>query len=124
MKYSRQREMVYEVAATHLVHPTADYIYSLLRQQDPKISLGTVYRNLNQLFESGKLRKISMPGASDRFDARLDEHQHMVCEKCGKVFDVEIAGLKSLDHEVLEQTGFHVDHYELVIQGVCEDCVD
>ncbi len=73
MNYSKQRELILKTVIENPIHPTADTVYEQVRRENPKISLGTVYRNLNFLSEMGILRKISMPVGSDRFDGRLDE---------------------------------------------------
>ena len=78
MKYSKQRELIYEAVLQNPVHPTADNVYTLIREENPNVSLGTVYRNLNLLSDNGLLRKIAMPNAPDRFDGRIDEHYHMI----------------------------------------------
>jgi Fur family peroxide stress response transcriptional regulator len=94
------------------VHPTADTVYSFVRAQDPNISLGTVYRNLNLLCEQGLLRKISVPDASDRFDGRCEEHYHFVCTKCAKVFDVEPDSLPGLGEQIERIPGCKVTGYQ------------
>ena len=68
MKYSRQREIILNTVMENPVHPTADMVYSILREENPNISLGTVYRNLNYLAAEGIIRKITMPEGCDRFD--------------------------------------------------------
>ena len=83
MKYSRQRELILETVRRSDDHPTADTIYARVRAQDPKVSLGTVYRNLNLLCENGQLLKVPIPGSSDRFDHTLGDHAHAYCTQCG-----------------------------------------
>lgn len=122
MKYSKQRELVLNAVLDNRIHPTADFIYSLLREGHPNISLGTVYRNLNVLAEHGLIHRIPISGGCDRFDGRLDEHYHMICEHCGEVFDVELDGLRHLDREIENRTGFTVKGHELIISGVCTAC--
>lgn len=122
MNYSKQRELVLQAVLQNPVHPTADAVYEQVRRQNPKISLGTVYRNLNFLSEMGKLRKISMPVGSDRFDGRLDEHYHMVCTCCGRVFDVECEALQELDHQIMACQGFLVKNRHLLLTGLCREC--
>ncbi len=122
MKYSRQRELVRRVVYQNLTHPTADDIYSLVRMEDPNISLGTVYRNLNLLVEQGKILKIQIPHGSDRFDGRLDPHHHLVCEKCGQVFDIGFPNAKKLEALIMEQPDFAVTGYHLLLYGVCHKC--
>lgn len=122
MNYSKQRELVLQTVLENPIHPTADGVYQQVRQQNPRISLGTVYRNLNFLAEMGMIRKISMPVGSDRFDGRLDEHYHMACTCCGRVFDVECGALEELDHQHLETQGFQVQKRHLLLTGLCKDC--
>lgn len=122
MKYSRQREAIYQAVRESCSHPSADAVYEQVRLQHPQISLGTVYRNLGQLTESGLLTKIAMPSGCDRFDGRLDEHYHMICTRCSAVVDVELSSLASLSREVLDKTGFQVSDCHLVLEGLCRDC--
>ena len=122
MNYSKQRELVFQTVLQNPIHPTADAVYEQVRRENPKISLGTVYRNLNFLSEMGMLRKISLPVGSDRFDGRLDEHYHMACTRCGRVFDVECAALEDLDRQIMESQGFQVQQRHLLLTGLCKEC--
>ncbi len=122
MNYSKQRELILRTVKENPIHPTADAVYEQVRRETPKISLGTVYRNLNFLSEMGILKKISMPVGSDRFDGRLDEHYHMTCTRCGRVFDVECAALEDLDRQIMESQGFQVQQRHLLLTGLCKEC--
>ncbi len=90
MRYSRQRELVMRQVQSRCDHPTADEIYTAVRDDCPGLSLGTVYRNLNGLVEAGRVRRVSIPGQADRFDRTLAEHDHMFCTRCGRVEDVQL----------------------------------
>lgn len=122
MKYSRQREMILDSVMNCCDHPTADTVYARVRALDPKVSLGTVYRNLNLLAEGGQLRKVSVPGGSDRFDRTLSEHGHIVCTECGTMCDIVPENLAILDHEIAALTDFRVTRRELILEGVCPAC--
>ena len=122
MKYSRQRELILQAVQRHPVHPTADMVYESVRMTEPKISLGTVYRNLNLLAENGTLQKLSMPLGGDRFDGRLEPHSHIICINCGQVCDVESTAFSSADHSVEEQTGYIVTGRTVVYSGLCPNC--
>ena len=121
MKYSKQREMIFKAVQNLKTHPTADEIYTVLRATNPNISLGTVYRNLNVLSETGKIMKIRISSGSDRFDFRTDNHYHLICEVCGSVHDVEAPELE-LVVERLEQDGFDVRELNLNLRGICNKC--
>ena len=122
MKYSRQRELILNTVIRLKGHPTADMVYRALRDELPNISLGTVYRNLRLLSEMGILRRISLPDGADRFDARVDGHDHMVCTRCGRIFDISLGILSGLEQSVTDQTGFQVASHSLVMEGLCKDC--
>jgi len=121
-KFSRQREEIKKAAEENLIHPTANDLYSIVKQVDPQISLGTVYRNLNLLVEQEILQKISVPGGRDRFDANITEHYHIICERCGAVFDIDFDPLRELDEKIWEETGIKVTSHQLIVHGICQKC--
>jgi len=124
MKHQRstkQREAVLAAVKTHKNHPTADQIYLHVRGENPKISRGTVYRNLNLLVDNGEVRHVVMPGV-DRFDWRIEPHYHLLCTQCGKVIDVPIPYRDELDKQLSEQTGYEIVRHLTVFEGLCPDC--
>ena len=66
-------------------HPTADEVYEEVARENPSISKGTVYRNLNRLDETGQIHRLSMPEGPDHFDHCCTEHYHVRCISCGRV---------------------------------------
>ena len=122
MKFSRQREMILNQVKQFPVHPTADQVYTALKADNPNLSLGTVYRNLNLLSEMGELLKIRIADGSDRFDGRTDAHYHMVCDKCSRVFDVELSELDGLNDTVSSKYGHRLTVITLNLNGVCCEC--
>lgn len=122
LKYSRQREALLECIKMRHDHPTADTLFHALRVEDPKISLGTVYRNLNLLTELGFIRKISCGDGIERYDYKMGEHYHFVCRECGKVIDVspkQIVGIEEGVHE--EEIGM-IENHSLIFYGKCKTC--
>ncbi len=123
MNFSRQREIIYNRVMNFPTHPTAEEVYTALKQDNPNLSLGTVYRNLNQLSEAGMLLKIPIADGSDRFDGRTDRHYHMICEKCSRVFDVELDCLDSIPQSVMNREGHMITRITLNLKGVCSECL-
>jgi Fur family peroxide stress response transcriptional regulator len=103
-------------------HPTATDVYVSARKINSNISLGTVYRNLNEMVKAGKLLKITIPGGADRFDGRIVEHHHVYCRNCKKVFDISVDLSESLDDKIRNETGIDVDNIQLVGIGLCQVC--
>lgn len=122
MKYSRQRELILTTVRNNLIHPTADQVYSIIKKTMPNISLGTVYRNLNLLAENGDILKISLPNQSDRFDGTLIPHHHMICSKCGNVYDIQLNCFSGLKDKLFKEYDFSVNEFNLVINGICGKC--
>ena len=123
MKYSRQRESILNSLNEKLDHPTAEMVYNCVKKEQPNISRGTVDRNLNQLVEQGVLRRIATPASGDRFDIRTDPHAHLLCTRCGKVLDLEDDLISELDRNVMRTTGFLVNDRQLLLSGICADCL-
>lgn len=121
LKYSRQRESIKKYLYSREDHPTADMIYTGIREEFPNISLGTVYRNLSLLIELGEIRKLTTDGA-DRFDAKLTPHSHFICRKCGCVRDVMNSLKKPIEDENLFQEIGTVEECRMEFYGICNSC--
>jgi Fur family peroxide stress response transcriptional regulator len=122
MRRTKQKEAILEVLRGTNSHPTADWIYNEVRKMIPNISLGTVYRNLRLLCESGDISELDLCGTLSRFDARRDNHYHFRCENCGLVFDVDLPVDEEMDRRAAQKTGFEVLYHRLEFRGVCEGC--
>jgi len=88
-RLSKQRKVILEELQKVTSHPTADEVYDMVRKIIPRISLGTVYRNLEFLSSKGLVLKLGAPGAQKRFDGTPEPHPHIRCEVCTSVADVE-----------------------------------
>lgn len=122
MKKSRQRTLILETIRQNPIHPTAKEVYNQVREKCPNISLGTVYRNLSTLSEIGMIRHIAVSDGCDRYDGRLDRHFHLICNRCGKVTDVETDGYENIEKITEQQTLYKVDEIDIVMRGICPHC--
>ena len=118
-RYSQQRERIYEAVCATKEHPTAQMIYESLKPEMPKLSLGTVYRNLQQMAEDGRLMELD--GPVTRFDATVRPHTHLRCSRCGCVADGDLAYDMALDQETIAQ-GWQVTGHDLMFRGICPAC--
>ena len=124
IKYSRQREAIKHYLASTKEHPTADTVYLHVKENFPNISLGTVYRNLNLLAQTGVIKKIGLSGTPDRFDGRIDAHSHLLCEKCGRIYDVNLLSLGALEEELRSLPDITVNGILLTLTGICQMCAE
>ena len=122
LKHSKQRDMIKDFLMGRNDHPTADVVYMNVRQQNPNISLGTVYRNLTLLADIGEIQKITTGNGPDRFDGRPHPHYHFMCTCCGGVSDLKVEGLEHIN--VLAGQGFdgEVDGHFTYFYGKCPEC--
>jgi Fe2+ or Zn2+ uptake regulation protein len=116
-------------AVIRLNHPTAQEVYEYLREKEPRadekrISLATVYRNLQILTEDGKISSLSAGTAEGviRYDGRLDPHYHIRCEICGSVMDAHIGYMETLNKSAGDARGFAVKNHVITFSGVCRSC--
>ncbi len=118
---TKQLEVVWEAIKDDTSHPTADQVYARVRERFPNVSLGTVYRNLQKLVADEKLQ-VLMIGRAQHFDPLVRRHQHFICEKCGRVFDVLVDIRDEIKPAKLPHAGFKVTSHQLAFYGACKHC--
>ena len=118
MRYSRQREALVDLLNSTKSHPNAEWLYMRLRKDYPNISLGTVYRNLRQLLESGQITELVF-GNTSHFDGDVSEHYHFHCTGCGAICDFPVSVVIP---PAVSDCGFEVTGYNLMFHGLCPDC--
>lgn len=123
LKYSRQRESIQEFLNHSTEHPTADTVYTTVRQQYPNISLGTVYRNLNLLAELGEAIKITTPNGGVHFDGRTEPHYHFCCNKCGCVIDLDLEELSVINETANKNFDGIIESHSMMFYGTCKNCI-
>lgn len=123
LRMTRQRRVILETLRENNVHPSADEVYEMVRAQLPRISLGTVYRNLEILSELGKIQKLELSGSLMRFDGVPEKHYHIRCINCDRLDD---APLQPLDHieDQLQSTEYKVIGHRLEFMGLCPKCLE
>jgi Fur family transcriptional regulator, ferric uptake regulator len=121
VRLSRQREAILTELCKVKTHPTADEVYDMVRKIMPRISLGTVYRNLDFLSSRGVVLRLGGAGTQKRFDGNPEPHPHLRCSVCGRVDDIEFA--LRLPELPAEQTmGYSNLRCDVEFVGVCPTC--
>ena len=121
-RMTRQREVILEEIRRAKVHPSADEVYEMVRKRLPRISLGTVYRNLEILSELGEIQKLELGGDIKRFDWDPKKHYHVRCLKCGRVDNAPIAPLREIEDELYGATVYTIIGHRLEFEGLCPRC--
>jgi len=117
VKKTKQREIILDIVNDSNEHLNAYSIYEKAKEKLPNISLGTVYRNLNLLTESGQMKKIVVDNEFDRYD-KVNEHAHFWCNICEKIYDV----YEFHENQIDKINGHLVMNYEIILKGICKKC--
>ena len=120
LRCTPQRYAVMAFLAEHSAHPTAAEIFEAVNRADPRSSRGTTYNNLRDLVQAGLVREVAVEGRAARFDVKGMRHHHFICDRCGKVedmewYDVPTPASGSLGKRVLREC-------ELILRGLCAEC--
>lgn len=122
VRHTKQREVILSVLRGTDTHPSADWVYQEVRKVLPNISLGTIYRNLGILVDSGEALELAFSNASSRFDGNPKNHYHFVCEQCGNVYDLDFPLDRELNGEAQAVSGHKVMSHRLEFYGTCRNC--
>ena len=117
----QRKVMLAELRKTHS-HPTATELYEIVRRRLPKISLGTVYRNLELLTEMGAIRKLEILGKEARFDGDLSKHYHVRCVRCSRVDDLVGVHPEQTTEESGDVNGWKILERRVEFVGICPEC--
>ena len=121
-RVTKQKQKILELLTNTKEHPTAEQVYRKLKGRFPRLSLGTVYRNLRILKEQGQIWELDFGTGLSHFDAVAHSHYHFICKNCHKIYDIKIPAIKELDERVRTMTGFRIYSHRLEFFGLCDIC--
>jgi len=122
LRMTRQRRAILEHLRNSSSHPTVQEVYAGVRKKLPRISLGTVYRNLDLMAGRGLVRKLEVGGTQKRFDGDTSEHHHVRCVECNRVADVELSRAPGLEKALCNPAGYEITGYRVEFLGLCPRC--
>jgi len=114
-----QRMKILDYLSKVKIHPTAEVVYDAIKDEMPKLTLATVYRNLNLLAEEGQIVKLEINGEM-HFDGDQSKHQHFVCNKCNKVYDIFEEKISNYALKNLKL--FEPEVVQIIYRGSCNNC--
>ncbi len=124
MRLTTQRQIILEELGKVTSHPTANEVYDMVRKRLPRIGLGTVYRNLELLADSGVILKLEVGGTQKRFDATVEPHYHIRCTRCGKVDDIEIPVQGHINDAAQKASNYQILGHHIEFSGICGACIE
>lgn len=122
LRMTNQREMILKELSKSKEHLSADELYGRVRKKMPRISLATVYRNLEILSEAGIIRKLEISGRQKRFDSEVVEHDHIYCVQCHRIENLQIdkSEMKVPTQDTVK--GYTITGCRLEVTGLCPRC--
>lgn len=121
VNYSEKRQAILEILHETTEHPSAEQIYNTLKPRFPRLSLGTVYRNLQGFKREGNARSLAVVDGQERFDGDTSEHAHFICDQCGVVVDLDIQ-LPDDIGSFIKKDNYQVTIRQLFLRGRCPKC--
>jgi Fur family peroxide stress response transcriptional regulator len=116
-----QRYTILNYLSRNPRHPTAQQICKAINRKDPRASLATVYKSLRAMASAGLIREVTLEGPAARFESNMAKHHHFVCERCGRVEDVEWFAVPALAQR--NRLGRRtLRDYEVLMRGLCSSC--
>ncbi|MCI5147865.1 MAG: Fur family transcriptional regulator [Candidatus Electrothrix sp. MAN1_4] len=122
LRMTHQRELILEELGNCHNHPTADALYERIKKKLPRISLATVYRNLEILSEAGMIRKLEISGRQKRFDKEIEQHDHIFCVQCRRVDDIKFDQSRLVSLEEEDSQGYAISGCRVEFFGICPKC--
>jgi Fur family peroxide stress response transcriptional regulator len=122
-RYSPQRETILQIVLLDGSHLSVDEIYKQARAKMPRISLGTVYRNLKTLEENGEITPVQGPEQITFFEPNRGPHHHFICKSCKSIRDVKEPEIKVCISCIAKKTPLKIDEVITTLYGTCESCL-
>ena len=119
---TKQRQAVLQVIREADEHLTANEVFEDARRLLPGISFATVYNSLRYLKQEGLIGEVRFGTDCTRYDRKLTRHDHALCNKCGKLVDLELSIPVGLIEEAADLSKFQAESIELTLRGLCPEC--
>jgi Fe2+ or Zn2+ uptake regulation protein len=120
---TKQRQAVLRVIRGSHKHMTANEVFDDAKRVLPGISFATVYNSLRYLKGEGLIGEMQFGRDANRYDRKLGQHDHAICNSCGAIVDLEMAVPKSVMQKAAELSKFEAESIELTLRGLCPDCI-
>lgn len=119
---SRQRERLWDELQNRADHPTAAQLFESLLGEFPRLSLGTVYRNLEVLISEGRAVAVPSESGAMRYDGNPVPHHHFVCKSCDRIQDLELRLPAELTAQVAREYDVVAERARVDFYGLCSEC--
>lgn len=124
LKVTPQRLTIYSYLYNNHIHPSAETIYNNIKEQNPTISLATVYKTLKSLKDANLIQEINVGEDSFRYDVQIAPHNHIICTKCKRIIDYfpQEDFIQNIQNKVAKETDFKLSSNQMYFYGTCKNC--
>ena len=128
-KLTPQRRAVFDVILRNEGrHMSTEEVFLEVKKLCPDIGLATVYRTMLLLEELNVLERHNFDDGRNRYELNHPEedhhHHHLICNRCGKLVEVEEDLLDALEKKIQEKYAFHVEDHRVQFIGYCQICAE
>ena len=121
LKATPQRLAIADALHTY-GHTTIDVLYEKMIKKFTSISLATIYKNINLMLENSFIQEVKLPNSKTVYELTKESHSHLICQKCNSIEDINL-DLNSLVSLVSQSNNFKVTASDLVLSGICKNCI-
>lgn len=124
LKSTRQRGLIIDAFFAMHGHFSVEEVWARVRQDDPRVSVATVYRTMKLLAECGLAHPRNFGDGQTRYEAAVgrEHHDHLICTRCGAIIEFENDQIERMQDAVARRHGFKVTSHKMELYGLCEDC--
>jgi Fur family ferric uptake transcriptional regulator len=123
LKSTTQRDAIVRAFLDTQRHVSVEELYAEVRRRNPRIGYATVYRTMKLLTECGVAAERHFRDGEARYEsAEKKHHDHLICERCGKIVEFEEPRIEHLQEETAKRLGFQFTGHKMELYGVCREC--
>ena len=124
LKSTRQRSLIIDIFFGMHGHLSVEEVWARVRQDDPRVSVATVYRTMKLLAESGLAHARNFGDGQTRYEPAVgrEHHDHLICTRCGTIIEFENDQIERMQDAVARKHGFKVTSHKMELYGLCKSC--
>lgn len=122
VNWTTQRRIIFDLIVQSEDHPTANDLMEGLRQHGHQFAYGTVYNSLRYLVDIGMIQELNLGDAANRYDARTEDHIHILCDNCGQISEAAIPLPRQWIEQIAASTAYDVARSDIILHGLCAEC--
>lgn len=120
---TKQKQVILDYLKSDKKHPTIQEIHTKIQNNNSKVGIATVYRNINKLVDEKQINKLQI-GDVSHYDGNITPHDHFICKNCGKIIDLFDNNYDSLIKDVENKHQLKIEQLSILYEGICEECND